>query len=419
MPTLLIILAVYLSCQALEAFLSIINLSHLRRHGSEVPAALAETITSEKLNQTRNYTVENNIVSLCATFCKITTTVLFLFTPLLNWYNNWLTNLGLPFLVTAVLFFLMLVHIEAIIQIPFDLYRTFRIEQRYGFNTQTLALWFADTIKGLLLSTILISLLLGAIFWLMTATPNFWWLTSWLFILCFTITILYLSPSLIEPLFNTFTPIDNPALEQKLQEVLKKAGLQISRVFSMDASKRSKHSNAYFSGIGRVKRIVLFDTMTANHTPDEIVAILAHEAGHWKKKHITKRLLLIQTMTLLGLFIAHQLIKSELPATLFALEQPTLYGQLLLVSFLGGLATWPLTPLLNLLSRAHEREADRYAVELTGSSAPLAAALVKMSKDNLSNLHPHPWYAAFHYSHPALLTRIATLRQQETHAKQG
>ena len=215
---------------------------------------------------------------------------------------------------------------------------------------------------------------------------------------------------MIEPLFNKFTPIEDEQLEHRIKEIMAKAGLSISRVFTMDASRRSKHSNAYFTGIGHVKRIVLFDTLLNNHQPDEILAILAHEAGHWKKKHLLKMLLLSQAITLAGLYLAYQLTTGDQLADVFQLDTPTMPAKLLLVAFIGGLLLFPIKPLLAFLSRVHERQADRYAVQLTQDTQPMAESLIRLSRDNLANLHPHPWYAAVNYSHPPVVSRVAEIK---------
>jgi STE24 endopeptidase len=235
-------------------------------------------------------------------------------------------------------------------------------------------------------------------------------LTGWLFLLGFSIFLLYISPYVIEPLFNKFTPIQDELLEKRIKETMGKAGLSISRVFTMDASKRSKHSNAYFTGIGHVKRIVLFDTLLKNHQPDEILAILAHEAGHWKKKHLLKMLVVSQVFTLAGFYLAYQLTSGDQIALLFQLDNPTMPAKLLLVGFLASLLLFPVKPFFALLSRRHEREADRFSVQLTRSTRPMAESLIRLSRDNLANLHPHPWYAAFHYSHPPIVSRVAEIK---------
>jgi STE24 endopeptidase len=217
------------------------------------------------------------------------------------------------------------------------------------------------------------------------------------------------SPYVIEPLFNKFTPIKDDLLDRRIKETMAKAGLSISRVFTMDASKRSTHSNAYFTGIGHVKRIVLFDTLLANHIPDEIIAILSHEAGHWKKKHLLKMLVLSQIFTLAGFYLAYMLASGDQIGLLFQLENPTMPAKLLLVAFVGNLLLFPVKPLFAFLSRRHELEADRFALQLTHEASSMANSLIKLGRDNLANLHPHPWYAAFYYSHPPIVSRVAKI----------
>ena len=234
--------------------------------------------------------------------------------------------------------------------------------------------------------------------------------SGWLFLLGFSVFLLYVSPYVIEPLFNKFTPIEDEFLERKIKETMARVGLSISRVFTMDASKRSKHSNAYFTGIGHVKRIVLFDTLLKNHQPDEILAILAHEAGHWKKKHLLKMLVLSQVLSLAGFYLAHQLTSADQVALLFQLDNPTMQAKLLLAAFLFSLLIFPIKPFFAVLSRRHEREADRFAVQLTRRAGPMAESLIRLSRDNLANLHPHPWYAAFNYSHPPIVNRVAEIK---------
>jgi STE24 endopeptidase len=194
---------------------------------------------------------------------------------------------------------------------------------------------------------------------------------------------------------------------------MEKAGLRVDNVFQVDASKRSRHSNAYFSGIGRVKRIVLFDTLLESMSRREILAVLAHEVGHWKKKHVLKRIILTEIVALGAIFLAYKLLVWEHLPGLIGLEQGSFYVRVIILGFLGSLLMFPLTPALSFLSRKHEWQADRFARELTGRPLDLADALIKLSKENLANLHPHPLYAAFYYSHPPVVERVRRLQKQE------
>jgi len=400
------LLLVYLAVEAAEQFLAIINLRHLARHGAEIPSGFEGNVDASTLLRIRNYTVDHGRVDRIEAFVSMAVTILFLFGGLMNWLNTLIAAQGWSSIVSGIIFFMVLIYGETLVNMPFSLYNTFSIEKRYGFTTQTLSLWLQDLAKALVLNTLLLGVLLYVLLWLIQAVPDLWWLAGWFFVLLFSVFLLYISPYVIEPLFNKFQPMENTALEGRIRDTMAKTGLKINRVFSMDASKRSSHSNAYFTGIGHVKRIVLFDTLLANHTDDEIVAILAHEAGHWKKKHILKMLVLSQIMSLAGFYLAYRLTAGNFLADIFQLDIPTMHAKLLLVVFIGTLVLFPLRPLMAYISRRHEREADNFALQLTKRPEPMAAALIKLGKDNLANLHPHPFYAAFYYSHPPLVQRV-------------
>jgi STE24 endopeptidase len=226
--------------------------------------------------------------------------------------------------------------------------------------------------------------------------------------------MLYISPYVLEPLFNKFTPIEDEELEESIKSLLAKAGIKVSRVFKMDASRRTRHTNAYFSGIGPVKRIVLFDTLLDQLNGDEILAVLAHEAGHWKKKHIIKYLMIFEFLALTGAFLCFLLLQSDYLSRLFFISQDNFYVRLFLLGFVASIVLWPLQPLLNALSRHFERQADDFSVDLTGSASALSSALIKLSKDNLSNIHTHPLYAMFNYSHPEVIQRLRRLKSGAT-----
>jgi STE24 endopeptidase len=404
-----LILAAYLACRLVAMGLSALNLNHLATHGGKMPPGFEKEIDEGLLARMRNYALDTGRFGLVAAGFDLLVVLTFFFGGLLDRYNGWLAARDWPLLAAGPLFFLFLAHGQTLLHVPFSLYRTFVLEERYGFNTQTPRLWLLDLLKGMLLTTLLAGLLLAGSFSLIERLPGAWWLVVWLFFLGFSVFLLYLSPYVIEPLFNTFTPIADEELVRRLRETMGRASIDVRRVVAMDGSRRSTHSNAYFSGIGRVKRIVLFDTLLAANTHDEIVAVLAHEAGHWRKKHLLKRLAASQLLALVGFYLAFRLTQGDLLPAWFGLGDATLYGKLLLAGFLGSLAAFPLAPLASFVSRRHEREADDFAVRLTGSPEALAGAFVKLARNNLANLHPHPWYAAFYYSHPPLPERVARL----------
>ena len=413
---LLALLVLYLAVEGAEQFFAIINLKHLAKHGAEVPPGFEKHVDSSTLMRIRDYTVEHGRVDRIAAVVSMVVTILFLFGGLLNWLNSFIAEQDWPSVISGVIFFMLLIYGGTLMSIPFSLYNTFSIEKRFGFTKQTPTLWVKDLVKSLILNTLLLGFLLYVLLWLVQALPDLWWLAGWVFLLFFSIFLLYISPYVIEPLFNKFKPMENTSLEGRIKEIMARIGLKINRVFSMDASKRSSHSNAYFTGIGHVKRIVLFDTLLANHVDDEIIAILAHEAGHWKKKHILKMLVLSQIIGLIGFYLAHKLTAGNFLAEVFMLDIPTIHAKLLLVIFIGTLVLFPLKPLMAYISRRHEIEADNFALQLTGAPGPMANALIKLGKDNLANLHPHPLYAAVYYSHPPLAQRVKRILSSKAHS---
>jgi STE24 endopeptidase len=404
-----ILITAYLARFAAAYLLRFLNLRHLKRNGSRVPEAFTGAVDADALVKTARYTLALSRVALIQSVYDSALLLIFLFTPLLPLYDGWIASLSGSFVIRGVLFLLLLTLAQSLLEIPFTLYSTFRIEKRYGFNTTSTGLWVADFFKSTLISTLLLVILAAAALLLVQSSPEHWWLWVWSFFAAFSITMIYLSPYLIEPLFSKFEPLDDPELEREINEMLAKADLKVKGVLKMDASRRSLHSNAYFTGIGRVKRIVLYDTIIKQMERRELLAILAHEAGHWKMGHIWKRLVFMEGAALVLFYLVHLLFHwGGLPG-LFGLDQASFAAQIVMVSFLGSLAAFPLTPVSSWLSRRHEWEADRFATELCGMPDALASALVKLSCENLSNLHPHPVYATFYYSHPPVVARVARL----------
>jgi STE24 endopeptidase len=407
------LLALYLLVFVLRLWLRHLNLQHLRQHGHKVPAGFAGVVDQQLLAKTSDYTVANSQVGLIESLFGSALLLAFLFGGLIDWYDAWIRDLTASFVGQGVLFVLGLTLVQAILDVPFSLYRTFVLEERFQFNTSTPRIWFTDLLKSLGIGSLLLSLITAGALALVQASPNGWWLWVWGFLALITLLLMYLSPVLIEPLFFKFQPLQKEELAEQVKAVMSRAGLQVDRVQQVDASRRSKHSNAYFTGIGRVKRIVLFDTLLEQMSDDEIIGVLAHEAGHWKLGHIWKRLLTMELVSLAACWLAWQLLSWGGLAGLFGLDQLGFVAQVVLLGFLVSLVSFPLTPLSSALSRRHEWQADRFARDLTGQSLPLAQALVKLCKENLSNLHPHPLYAWFYYSHPPVVARIARLSAED------
>jgi STE24 endopeptidase len=295
-----------------------------------------------------------------------------------------------------------------VIGLPASLFRTFRIEARFGFNKLTWPLWLADLAKGAALTVLIGGPLLLAILWLMDVMGRNWWLYVWLVWLGFNLLILFLYPTVIAPLFNKFTPLDDTSLKARIEALLVRCGFASSGLFVMDGSKRSGHGNAYFTGFGRAKRIVFFDTLLEKLAPEEIEAVLAHELGHFHHRHVIKRIVLSGALSLAFLWLLGQLIDQPwFFAGLGVASGNTAMG-LLLFSMVLPVFLFPLAPLTSALSRRHEYEADAYAARQT-AAADLIAALVKLYRDNAATLTPDPLHSLFHDSHPPASQRIARL----------
>jgi len=401
----------FIAITAFTYWLRHINLQHLKLHGTTVPEGFEGAIDVEKLRSSSAYTFDSSRLGLLDSLFDNALLIIFLFGGIISQFDQYIGAFSNQPIVSALLFFLVMSWVSTVLGIPFDLYSTFRIEARYGFNTTTARVWMLDFFKSQVIGTLLMAFLIAVVFWLIGRSPNGWWLWVWGFMALFSLFMMFVSPYLIEPLFNKYELVTEPGLEDDIRIMMEKAGLTVGQVLQMDASKRSNHSNAYFTGIGKVKRIVLYDTLIKQMSHSEIVAVLAHEIGHWKKGHIWKRLLWAEILALAGSWISFKLLAwPGLPGVLGLPPEMSLPAKMVVLGFIASLALFPLGPFSAWRSRCHEREADRYASELTGRPQDLASALVKMSVENLSNLFPHPFYTAFYYSHPPSVERIRDLR---------
>jgi STE24 endopeptidase len=407
----LIILIVYLITLVLQYWLDIINISHMKKHGSKVPDGFEGFIDETILKKTHAYTIEHNTFSLVESLFSSMVNLLFLYGGLLGRYASWVSSLTDSFILQGTIFFLFLSYASSLLSVPFSLYSTFRIENKYGFNTMTPKIWLTDFIKSTLISSALMITVLVCGLWIVLENPDLWWLFVWGFFFIFSIFMMYISPYVIEPLFNKFTPLEGDGLEKKITAMMQRTGIRISRVFTIDASRRSHHTNAYFTGLGRTKRIVLYDTLMSRMEENEVLAVLAHEAGHWKKKHVLKMIMVFEALSLAGAYVAFRVLKSGILADIFGLPGNAFFAELVILAFVFGIVSFLITPLFSAISRRHEREADRFAVGLAPLPEALATSLIKLSKDNLSNLHPHPLYAAVYYSHPPIVERVRTNRE--------
>ena len=377
-----------------------------------LPESLRGIYDEREYSRFQNYKRENDRFGLLSSFFSFLVTLIFLCAGGFGWYNAWITDITDSVLWQTLLFMGGLALISGLIGLPFDWYATFHIEEKYGFNKTTPKIYLADLIKGMLVSAVVGGVLLAAIVGFYIWMGDRFWLYAWGLITVFSVFMSMFYSQLIVPLFNKQTPLENGVLRDKIQAFALKAGFKLDNIYVIDGSKRSTKANAYFTGLGPKKRIVLYDTLIQDLTGDEIVAVLAHEVGHYKKRHTLQFMAasVLQTGFMLRLF---SLCVNQ-PALSEALGGDGNYFQLGLVAFvlLYSPVGMILGLFMNMWSRKNEYEADAYAAT-QGQGEALVAGLKKISVKSLSNLTPHPAYEWVYYSHPSLLKRIGAIRQEE------
>ncbi len=407
---LLLFLILFLGRIIWRYILQQLNIRHLRNHGKEIPPVFQGVIDEATLVKMVDYTYDNSRLETKENLAGdiIELAILFLLLPVLV---GKLAGLQLHIIWQALIFFGVLVAIGGVAGIPFDIYDTFVLEKKYGFSTITWRLWLTDLIKSVIISAVLMGLMLAAFMAFILYLPGTWWFWAWIFFTIFEILLLWLYPVVIAPLFNKYEPIKDESLKEKITSLMAQVGLKAKGIYQVDEGKRSKHTNAYFTGIGKTKRIILFDTLLASHSPEEILAVLAHEIGHWKKKHILKQLIFMIVASLIGLYFVYLIVNWPPLYSTFGLKYKPVYAGLFLVSLYLSCAGFFLSPIGAAIMRRYEREADKMARDLVGTSEPMINALKRLAKDNLTNLHPHPLYVWFYYSHPPLIERIEYLKK--------
>ncbi|MCZ6625753.1 MAG: M48 family metallopeptidase [Deltaproteobacteria bacterium] len=401
-----------------EFVLNEMNMGYVRRQfvKREIPSFFQDKVTSEDYRKSVEYTLVKGRFQRWAEAYGGLITLFVLFGGVLPYLDHLSQNVGNQFSsgthATGILFCFSTGLIFSVLSLPTDIYSTFVIEERFGFNKTTPGLYLTDKIKGLILSVIIGIPFLFGVLWLMGTTGSYWWLWAFFFIFAFQFVMVIIYPTVIAPLFNKFEPLEEGEFRRRILALADQVGFKTGGIYTMDGSRRSAHSNAYFTGIGKTKRIVLFDTLIGHMTMGQGLAVLAHEMGHYKMKHIRRMLVIKGIYLLVGLYILSLLVDYGPMFLAFGLEKPSNYGALVLFSLLSGPVTFYLSPLMNLLSRRHEYEADRFAARTLKDGKPMEEALIKLTVENLANLTPHPWYSAYHYSHPTTVERIDAIRQE-------
>jgi STE24 endopeptidase len=400
----------YFAEHGVAYWLTFLNLKHVRQHENEVPSYFRDKISLEDYQKSIRYTRDKTRLEVVSSAVAIPIFWTLLLSGFFPKVDHWARSFGYPPVGTGLVFFAAMSALFYVISLPFSLYSTFVIEQKYGFNKMTLKLWVIDLAKGLMLSVLIGVPVLSAVLWFMDNYLNGpWWLYVWAVLALFQLFVMAVFPVFIVPIFNKLTPLEEGSLRERIHALAWKVKFKMSGIFTMDGSKRSTHSNAFFAGIGKFRRIVLFDTLMKSLSELELVAVLAHEMGHNKKKHLRTGLIVGLGSSLLGLYILSLIIKAPWLYQAFGFDIASSYAALFIFMKASGSFTFFLEPLFSLLSRKHEYEADRFAAEAVGTPEPMIQGLVKLTKDNLSNLTPHPLYSFFYYSHPTVMERIAAL----------
>ena len=392
-----------------NVWLERINLIHSRRHADKAPAGFEGFIDGSKLARTAEYEQAQTRVGILEGIVSNVTLLAILLSGLLPLLVRRSDKLGLSMITAGLLFFFVPGLIQFLVELPFSYYNTFVVEQRFGFNRSTLKLWTIDHLKAILVTIVLFAAIFSTLLLFIAWSPRFWWFWGFLLLLVAQLAMAILYPVVLAPLFNKFEPVRDEELSAKIRTQMEKSGIRVKKIAQMDAGTRSRHTNAYFTGIGKTKQIVLFDTLIESHTHEEILAVLAHEAGHFRKKHVLKQLLIFASLSLATFYATWLFIQWPPLFSTFGFSAPLPYVGLFLTGVFWRKAGFFLQPLYMAISRRFEKEADIFAAQMLGSGAAMASALKRLAADNLSNLNPHPLYVLFHYSHPPVVERVALL----------
>ena len=406
-----IFLGFLVASTVVQLYLSLRQKAHVSLHRSAVPSPFTDKITLAEHQKAADYTLAKGDFGRIESGIGLVLLLLWTLGGGLDVLDQFWRGFGWGELATGTAVIVSFLVLGSLLDIPAGWYRTFVLEQRFGFNKMTPAMFISDLLKSTALALVIGVPLVMLILWLMTSAGQYWWLYAWASLTAFSLLMTWAYPQFIAPLFNQFTALEDGEVAERITALLTRTGFNSNGVFVMDGSKRSAHGNAYFTGFGKNKRIVFFDTLLKHLTPAQVEAVLAHELGHFKRKHIVKGMVLSMSFTLAGFAVLAWLMQQEWFYTSLGIQQPSTYMALLLFVLVSPAFTFFISPIMARWSRKHEFEADDFAAEQS-SSAELIAALVGLYKENASTLTPDPMYSAFYDSHPPAMVRIAHLQQQ-------
>ncbi|HVC49051.1 MAG TPA: M48 family metallopeptidase [Burkholderiales bacterium] len=409
--TTLFALMLFLST-GLKVFLDLRQISYVGHHRSKVPSAFQQAIDLQSHQKAADYAIAKTRLNLVQHLYDGLILLFLTFGGGLLWIDEHVHVL-LKDLTGSAAFILCVFLLLAMLDLPFEVYRIFGIEKKFGFNRMTPGLFVRDTLLHALVGLALGLPLLMTILWIMQTYPNHWWIAAWLVFIGFNLIVLALYPTFIAPLFNHFQPLSDDSLKNRINALLEKCGFKVNGLFVMDGSTRSSHGNAYFTGLGKSRRIVFFDTLFKQLEPDEVLAVLAHELGHYKLHHVHKRIALMFIVSFFGLWLLAKLMTHSWFFTGLYLPVSGNAEALILFLIAGPIFLFPFTPIGSWYSRRHEYDADAYATRQIKPDK-LVNSLVKLFKDNASTLTPDPLFSLFYDSHPGAQARINRLREAES-----
>jgi len=384
---------------------------NLKNITPEMPDEFTGYYDADKYKKSQDYLRENTKFDITSDAILLAATLLFIIAGGFNFADKIARGVSSEYYFTGLIFAGLLMLLSGIANIPFSAYHTFVIEEKFGFNKTTAKTFILDILKSWLLAAVIGGAVFTFILWVFEKAGNFAWLFCWLGTGIIEIFLMFIAPVVLMPIFNKFLPLEEGELKSAIENYAEGENFRISGVFKMDGSKRSSKSNAFFTGLGKFRRIVLFDTLIKNHTVQEIVAVLAHEVGHFKKKHILKFLLISLAASGVMFFILSLFVENRSISEAFKMDNVSVYAGIFFFMFFYAPINFALSIAINIFSRKFEYDADRYAVQSQGNSEAFITALKKLSVDNLANLNPHPLKIFLEYTHPPILDRIKAIRE--------
>ncbi len=395
----------------LETYLKIRNLKSIDNNKDSVPPRFKNVVTEEEYKKSILYNTDRIKFQIFTALFGSVVLVIFTIGGLLNYLTQVVMDMTSSNVLGAVLLGLLLIIVEEIISIPISIYSTFVIEERHGFNKTTRKTFVTDIFKGLLISGAISSILYATVIFIIVSAGDLWWIYAFAAVFTLQAIIFFLYPVLIMPLFNKFEPLDDEQFKKPIEKLLEKVDFKSKGLFVMNASLRSTHGNAFFTGFGKNKRIVFFDTLLKTINPDEMEAILGHELGHYKLGHIRKTLISSLVFGFLGFYVLNEIFKSDNFFIAHGLENLTVYSKFLMFYLVIGSYTFFTKPITSALSRKREFEADDFSFQFTDGEH-MISGLLKLTKDNASNLTPDPLYSSYYYSHPPIAERVASIENK-------